>query len=364
MRRYGALWPIPVLLTALLASGVADAQRPLPRPSVLPEFSATSRHEAADAPFQVAQQVAQSSTEQPQPITTTQAQLTIPRDYTTLYSLDDLGSIRAYRTPSLGRLHVHGEFAVSSADYFRGLYDGVKEIKDFDDAEEVHLAPMVSVTLELFDSPGWLSNLNLVGGSSNSLAQRPAGAGSNHYWYESNNYVGLLGAVRRDWLAGFTYTAYGSPNGEFDSFDELSLALQWAGDIKPGWKLNPHVKAAWPVGTEEVYVEGGLAPQVNIGQVLHTAPVTLALPVVVGVGVNDYYQNNTDPTGYVDVGLKAGLSMKRLIPAVYGNWDISLGVHGLFREADLVNASRQRFPGFDNGDKTVVYGTFALGFTY
>ncbi|MGE3538809.1 MAG: hypothetical protein AB7N91_15425 [Candidatus Tectimicrobiota bacterium] len=285
------------------------------------------------------------------------------RNYVPLYTLTEEGSFQVLRTPSPGKLHVHGALTLRSSDYFRGRYDGVGIINHDYEVDQLPIAPSLGVTLDLLHDRDPLRQLSLVGGSANTLGKRPADGRQSPYWYESNNYVGLVAGLGPSLLAGLTYTAYLSPNDEFDSSDELAVTFQWSGTIGRSWALNPHVKAAWPLGHRGVYVEGGLAPSVNLGMLVH-APLTLSVPLVLGVGVQEYYGNGSDYTGYLKGGLVADLSLKQYIPAAYGSWHLVASVNALGREKPLRNASRRYSGGVEGADLVIVEGELGLRFTY
>lgn len=353
---------MPALLLLLLAPGLARAQQLAPRHDLVAADSDPLAGSAAPAPFRLAQRDAPFGAETRESPSSTP---TLPeiRNYEPLYTLTDEGNLQVLRTPSPGRLHVHGSFTLRSADYFRGRYDGVGIINRTDEVDQLQMAPSLGVTLEVLKDVGMLTHLNLVGGTVNSLAKRPPGSPKTNFWYESNNYVGLVAAGGPALLAGLTYTAYTSPNDEFPSSDELAVNFQWSGTLSGTWRLNPHVKAAWPLGSRGVYVEGGIAPEVNLGMLLH-APLTLSFPLLLGVGVDEYYGRNSDYTGYLQGGVVADLSLKRYIAASLGNWNLVASAHALGREKALRNASRQYSGGIEGADQVVVEGELALRFTY
>ena len=67
------------------------------------------------------------------------------------------------------------------------------------------------------------------------------------------------------------------------------------------------------------YYELGIAPSYTLEKG-SAYPVTLTLPVTMGLGTNHYYYQGF---GYVSVGLTASVPLA-FIPTCYGNWSSSL----------------------------------------
>lgn len=263
-----------------------------------------------------------------------------------------LGDIQQSTTANPGRIHVSGSLSFATADYFRGGFDDVP-----DDLDEVAIGPSLSLIVELLRRPsGPLEGLSVTLGTQNNLADQVQPVDSEvHDWYESNNFVGLAARFAGGWRAGTAYTIYSSPNDVSPTIHELAFAVGYGGDNVFG-RLAPQAKVAARVDDNDgVYAELKVAPAFRpLGPVL-----TLAVPVVVGAGFDDYYGADTGTSVYGSVGLTAGFPL-RFVPPEYGAWTFAVGGDVLVRDGDVRRTGR----GFDDQDTIVVIGRASLDLVY
>jgi hypothetical protein len=202
----------------------------------------------------------------------------------------------------------------------------------------------------LEDGTGLLRSSALTFGMWHSLHSGPTGTrGGTDAWYEADFYAGVT-ASRSAASLGVTYTAYASPNGRFDTVQEVAVALgyddgaAWGGGVFTGlrpaatvaFELNGQADAGRDLGT---YLELALCPGLSFEgrrprprapraaprphPAVVPAPFGLSLPITLGLSLGDYYERDglDEPFGYLDVGLAAAFSL----PARLSDWSTCCG---------------------------------------
>jgi hypothetical protein len=144
-----------------------------------------------------------------------------------LVYLTSEGDVFRAMTPNTARIHVHGDFTLSTADFFRGTFRGVEE-----DIGDLAWKPSLGLTLELFKNWHVFREVNLTVGMETGFSDTdpfPRGQlDSPASWYLANPHVGVSTRLVGGLLGGVTYTYYSSPNDALDTFDEVALALKYA----------------------------------------------------------------------------------------------------------------------------------------
>jgi hypothetical protein len=173
-------------------------------------------------------------------------------------------------------------------------------------------------------------------------------------FYESDFYVS--GAVAAGSVTSTVlYTAYMSPNDAFKTVHELAFIAAF-NDSESSMPLAPAVTVAFELGdgsadggaNKGIYLELAATPAIPMGD---DAPVTLTVPVKLGVSLKDYYElaGEDNKFGYFSVGLMA------LVP-LSANFDIHGGVT-VFTFGDTLKA-------FNNNKLGQAVGTVGLGFSF
>ena len=183
-------------------------------------------------------------------------------------------------------------------------------------------------------------------------------------WYESDLYAGFT--LSRGKLSLTTsYTFLTSPSDAFQEVQELAftLALDDSEWLKE-WALKPYAMIVLETGSNGsdgpdldngTYLELGIGPGFSFD--VAKTPVTLTLPVSVGLSLSDYYQDaagNDDTFGFAQVGAKASIPLGEA--GRFGTWTLNAGVSVLFL-GDHTKA-------FNNGDDTQFIGTIGLQWSF
>jgi hypothetical protein len=264
--------------------------------------------------------------------------------------------------PNTGRVSLSMGMDWTTHSFFRGI---LQEDQDF------ILQPYGDVTFKLLEGQGPLTNVGLTLGLWNSLHGGPTGTGGPNgdprIWYESDFYARLGATLFEDFTAAVTYTAYMSPNGFFTTVEEIALGLAYNDSKLLGpFALNPSVLLAFETdgqadgGLDEgVYLQLGVSPGYTFNA-KGPYPVTLSVPIVLGLSLSDYYERvgvggDDDTFGYFSAGLAAGVPLK-FVPAGFGAWQLK-GALTYMRLGDNLEA-------VNNGDSSEVIATLGVSMTY
>jgi hypothetical protein len=270
--------------------------------------------------------------------------------------------------PNTGRISFSGGIDVPTDYFFRGI---AQEKDGFVDGNYI-LQPYGDLTFKLLEGKGAVTNLGLTFGLWNSLHGGPSGVeGSDSVdpkiWYEADFYTKVSATVLEDFTAAVIYTAYMSPNDRFDTYEEVALSLGYNDSKLLGpFALNPSVLIAFEtdgqadVGRSEgTYLQFGLTPGYTFNP-NGAYPISLTLPLVLGLSLNDYYERvgvggDDDTFGYFSGGAAASVPL-RFISTAYGSWQARAGVSVLVLGENLEDAN--------TGDDTEVIGSLGLALTY
>lgn len=229
---------------------------------------------------------------------------------------------------------VSGSYGIdfTTAYFFRGIQE---------ENQGIIAQPWLELGYDLYagGEEDTLRSLGLTFGLWNSLHDGPTGTGSGGgMWYESDFYVTITSAIGRRLSVGTTYTTYHSPNGGFETVQELAFAAKWddreqlVPSIESG--LQPSVVLAFETAgqTDEgshpgVYLQLGIEPTFPIGK-LGDADLTLATPVTAGFSLKDYYEVNGSDSffGFFDIGAAVSAPLS-FLPSRMGPWTGELALH-------------------------------------
>ncbi len=225
--------------------------------------------------------------------------------------------------------------------------------------------PYLDLFFNLYTGDGFLNKVQLNFGLWSSIhsARTAAAAGSSFpTWYEFDYMPGISLTFAKNFTFTFTYLEFDfiSSNGRAGNlnfnlaYDDTSLLGAWA--------LHPHFTVLKsvignPVGVPGAnggwYYEIGVAPSHTFG------PVTLTVPLTVGLGDDKFYGGKN--YGYFSGGLTAAVPLS-FIPENYGKWTLTAGVTYYNQSSAVAAASRPALTGGSGNTRVVASG--AIGTTF
>jgi hypothetical protein len=260
-----------------------------------------------------------------------------------------------------GRISLSAGMDFTTAYFFRGI---LQEKDGFIGQ------PYADVTFNLYEGSNGLNSVGATLGIWNSIHSGPTGTdgptADPKAWYEFD-FIAALNFELFDKLTAETiYTIYTSPNGTFSSTQEFAIGFGYDdSDLLGAFALSPHILFAFEfqgggatgpdLGT---YFEFGVEPGLTVIE-SEKYPVSLAIPLTLGLSLGDYYENPTtgqDSTfGYFDAGLKVSMPLG-FIPADYGSWEVYIKGDFLF-----LGSSTKAING---GDDFEAIGTIGFALAY
>lgn len=265
---------------------------------------------------------------------------------------------RAFAGPNSGNVSFSMGMDFTTAYFFRGI---LQERNGF------IWQPYGEVNVPLWvDEGAGLSKFTFFIGNWNSVhSQKTLQSGSGpSNWYESDIYGGFKFSLFDTVELKPYYIAYTYPNGAFNTVQELDFAVslndaQWLDKFA----LNPSVLMAWEFDNTALGTEKGTYAEVNIRPAFtviddETYPVSIALPMTVGMSVSDYFESpsgNDEAFGYFKGGIVASVPLG-FMPEEYGAWSITAG--------PAIYAFNSNLKNYNKGDTPWVVGTVSLNFSY
>ena len=254
--------------------------------------------------------------------------------------------------PVAKRVTTTAGFDFASAYMFRGIYQ---------EDQGVIIPPYADVGVQLYHGSGTLSSITANGGIWNSLHSGPSGNdGRGSPWYEAD-YYGAVTFTMGKWKPGALFTSYTSPNDAFRTVHEIAAVLAYD-DSGSRFPLSPKMTLAFELqgqadGGENqgTYLELAVRPTVKLIDAKRY-PVSLAIPLKLGLSVQDYYEGPTpnEHFGYFDTGLIASVPLA-FMPAGT-SWEIHGGVDFLWLGDNLRALNRS--------DSSKPVGILGLSVTY
>jgi hypothetical protein len=270
-----------------------------------------------------------------------------------------LSATQALAGPNTGKIAFSAGSDITTAYFFRGI---LQERNGF------IWQPYGEVNINAYsDEEGVLTGITPFLGTWNSVHSEntlSSGSGPDN-WYESDVYLGvkfnLLGKIE---LKPF-YIAYTYPNGAFATVQEFDFTAtlndsEWLGTFA----LYPSITYAremenTALGTDEGdYMEFNVRPSFTVIE-SDTYPVSLAVPLQLGLGIEDYYEapfsGKNDTFGFFKAGLVASVPLA-FVPEEYGAWAVSAGA-SVYTFGNALKA-------FNKGNDPWVVGTWSLTMAY
>ena len=274
------------------------------------------------------------------------------------------GTAYAQNDPNPGALTFTGGLDFPTLYFFRG-------IRQETDAG-LTMWPFGDLGIALHSADKGLRSAAVNIGVWNSLHTGTSGTDgvSGKLHYEEDFYATLNLGFGGGITLGTTYMALTSPNNMFATVKELQFKV-----AKAHW-LNPYGFLAFELsdegqadgghtfgGSKGTYLELGVGPSWPLGD----GVATLAVPVKLGLGLSNYYEQlnadnsiTSDEYGFFDVGGLVTFPLKG-IPSSFGSWNFHAGLDFLM----LGDMTRNLNRGPDGDDSsTQVVALFGIGLTY
>ena len=259
--------------------------------------------------------------------------------------------------PNTGALTLTVNFDVPTLYYFRGLRQETDP--------GLTMQPSADVGVALYSGDGGLKSFGVNVGVWNSLHTGSSGLdGPDKLHYELDFYTtanfGFGGGVN----VGATYTAYTYPALPAPStVKEISFRVSKAHMLAPygviAFELDDDGQADFGenAGT---YLELGVAPSWPLAG----GKATVAVPVKVGMSLNDYYELDGEDKkfGFLDIG---GLVTYPFTPSSskFGVWNVHAGVDFLYFGDDTLTHSFN-FGNDGESEETGFIALFGIGVSY
>ena len=207
--------------------------------------------------------------------------------------------------------------------------------------------PYLDLYFKLYEGTGFINKVVLNVGLWSSIHSHvePVGNQSTvRNWYEFDYTPGVAVTFAKNFTFTASYFEFDSPASAFDTARSLNFNLAYDDtDLLGKFALHPHVTylreltapGTAGLGPNGNYYEIGLAPSYTAG------PVTLTVPLTVGLGDDNFYLGDT--YGYFSAGLQASIPIS-FIPDCYGKWTFSGGYtwYNLGSSATDVTAAGRR----------------------
>jgi hypothetical protein len=224
--------------------------------------------------------------------------------------------------PAPKRVTTTAGIDVASAYLFRGIYQ--------EDRGAI-VPPFVDVGVLLYEGDGAVKSISANGGMWNSLHSGPSGnSGKGSPWYEADYYGSVTFGLGR-WKPGALFTSYTSPNDAFATVHELGAVLAYddsasAFPLSPKATLGFELKGQADGGANKgTYLELGVRPVLKVIDAARY-PLSLAVPVKLGLSLKDYYEGPTGSNrfGFFDTGVIASVPLA-FMPS-NSAWEVHGGV--------------------------------------
>lgn len=250
--------------------------------------------------------------------------------------------------PNTGALTFTGGLDVPTKYVFRGI------VQEAD--SKLTLFPYGDLGIALYSGEGAIKSASVNFGVWNALLTGSSGSDgvTDKLHYEEDFYTTFTLGFDKGFSLATTYTAYTSPNGMFNTVQEIAFKVSKSHMLAPygliAFELDGQADGGSSKGT---YMELGVAPSWPLAG----GKATVAIPTKVGLSLNDYYEGPDGDSGfgYFQIG---GLFTVPLSTSTskFGAWNLHGGVD-VYAFGDTTKA-------FNNGDSGKVVASFGIGVVY
>lgn len=193
--------------------------------------------------------------------------------------------------------------------------------------EGIIAQPYLDLYFKLYEGEGFINKVqfNLGLWSSIHSHEQPPGGTTTDAWYEFDYTAGVSVTFAKRFTGTLSYFEFDSPADNFATARSINFNLAFDdSDFLGAFALKPHVAVLMELDAPGVagldedgwYYEIGIAPSHTFG------PVTVTLPVNVGLGNSSFYAGDT--YGYTSAGVTLSTPLS-FIPEKWGAWTVSTG---------------------------------------
>jgi hypothetical protein len=250
--------------------------------------------------------------------------------------------------PNPGALTFTGGIDFPSKYIFRGITQ--------ESDSGLTMFPYGDIGIAFYSGDGGLKSASVNFGVWNALMTGSSGLDGpfEKLHYEQDFYTTLGLGFDHGISLATTWTAYTSPNGMFPTVQELAFKVSKAHMLNPYGLIAFELKNQADAGSNEgTYLELGVGPTWPLAG----GKATIAVPVKLGLSLNDYYEtaDGDQKFGYFDVGALFTVPLGSPT-SKYGAWNFHAGVD-IFAFGDMTKA-------LNNGDSAKAVVSFGIGVVY
>ena len=246
--------------------------------------------------------------------------------------------------PNTGRISLMLQNDLTNVYFFRGLLN---------ERDGYIWQPMLELYVNLFESEdGPIRSVTLGGGIWNSYhEEKTLAENSPQHLYETDWYPFLEVGLPAGFSVNAYYYYYTSPNGAFDTVQELNLGAAWDdSEVLGRFAVQPWINFAIETQRTSFGDREGSLFQIGIEPTLYEHDsedwaFSFTAPVELGLAINNYYEEVTDDgrdedtLGYVSYGVTASLPLS-FVPSDFGAWTASIAGKGYYLHNALERLNR------------------------
>jgi hypothetical protein len=247
--------------------------------------------------------------------------------------------------PNTGRISLWLQNDLTNVYFFRGILN---------ERDGYIWQPVLELYVNLFESEdGPIRSVTIGGGVWNSYhEEKTLAVNSPQHLYETDWYPLLEVGLPAGFSLNAYYYYYTSPNGAFDTVQELNLGAAWDdSEVFGRFAVQPWINFAIETQRTSFGNHEGSLFQIGIEPTLYEHDsedwaFAFTLPVEMGLAINNYYEEESptgghdeDTLGYVSYGVTASLPISS-IPAEFGSWTASVTGKGYYLHEALARFNR------------------------
>jgi len=225
--------------------------------------------------------------------------------------------------------------------------------------------PYLDLYFKLYEGEGFINKVTLNLGIWSSIHDHrqptiSGGASTTDAWYEFDYTPGISVQFAKRFTLTTSYFEFDSPADKFSTARSINFNLAFDdSDFLGAFALHPHVAVLWELDAPGAaglledgwYYEIGIAPSHTFG------PVTVTIPVTVGLGNKEFYAGDTN--GYTAAGITLSTPLS-FIPEKWGAWTFTAG-YTYYNLGDNLQAFAE---GQANGKETQHVFSGSIGLTF